>query len=85
MVEDLERLPEPAAVVAGKRCTVCGGKAPDSVKGFWRPADRAPLTVLVNSLEAEADFHPLGRFFMRVHLQELLETRLRLTRRGADR
>jgi hypothetical protein len=42
------------------------------------PIDPA-LTVLVNSLELEADLHPLGRFFMRMHLRELLETRLRLT------
>jgi hypothetical protein len=33
----------------------------------------------VNSLEREADLHPLGRLFMRLHLRELLETRLRLT------
>jgi hypothetical protein len=32
----------------------------------------------VNSLELEADLHPLGRFLM-VHLRDLLETRLRLT------
>ena len=32
----------------------------------------------MNSLELEADLHPLGRFLMRVHLRELLETRLRL-------
>src|SRR5262245_9381167 len=34
---------------------------------------------LLNSLETEADLHPHGRFLMRVHLRELLETRLRLT------
>jgi Sulfotransferase family len=33
----------------------------------------------VKSLEIEADLHPLGRFLMRAHLRELLETRLRLT------
>src|SRR6516162_724356 len=42
------------------------------------PIDQA-LTVLVKSLELEADLHPLGRLFMRIHLRELLETRLRLT------
>jgi Sulfotransferase family len=49
------------------------------LEDFGDPPIEPALTVLVNSLETEADFHPLGRFFMRVHLQELLETRLRLT------
>ena len=49
------------------------------------PIDRA-LTILVNSLEREADLHPpAGRFFMRVHLRELLETRLRLTHAWSGR
>jgi hypothetical protein len=34
--------------------------------------------MLINSLEAEAHLHPLGRLLMRVHLRDLLETRLRL-------
>ena len=33
----------------------------------------------MNSLELQADLHPLGRFLMGVHLRGLLETRLRLT------
>jgi Sulfotransferase family len=37
------------------------------------------LSVLVNSLEAEASLHLLGRFLARMHLRDLLETRLRLT------
>jgi hypothetical protein len=36
------------------------------------------LSILVNSLEREARLHWLGRFLMRVHLRDLLETRLRL-------
>jgi Sulfotransferase family len=49
------------------------------LEDFGDPPIDPALTVLVDSLELEADFHPLGRFFMRVHLRELLETRLRLT------
>jgi hypothetical protein len=44
------------------------------LEDFGNPA----LSILVKSLELEADLHPLGRFLMRVHLRELLETRLRL-------
>jgi hypothetical protein len=40
-----------------------------------------PISILVKSLELEADLHQLGRFQMRVHLRELLETRW--PRRGA--
>jgi hypothetical protein len=36
------------------------------------------LSILVNSLEREANLHPLGRFLMRIHLCQLLKTRLRL-------
>jgi len=46
---------------------------------FGDPPIEPALSNLVNSLETEADLHPLGRFLMRVHLQESLETRLRLT------
>lgn len=43
------------------------------------PAALEPaLSILSRSLDAEADLHPLGRFFMRTHLQGLLENRLRL-------
>ena len=46
---------------------------------FGDPPIDPALTILLNSLETEADLHPHGRFLMRVHLRELLETRLRLT------
>jgi hypothetical protein len=46
---------------------------------FGDPPIEPALTILLNSLETEADLHPHGRFLMRVHLRELLETRLRLT------
>ena len=45
---------------------------------FGDPSIEPALSVLADSLEQEADLHPLGRFLMRVHLQGLLETRLRL-------
>src|SRR5215831_7977771 len=46
---------------------------------FGTPAPDAPLSILVNSLEEEAQLHPLGRLLMRIHLQDLLQTRLQLT------
>jgi LPS sulfotransferase NodH len=45
---------------------------------FGDPPLKEPLTRLVNSLEAEVDLHPLGRFLMCEHLLGLLKTRLRL-------
>jgi hypothetical protein len=48
------------------------------LQDFGDPPIEGPLEVLVNSLEHEADLHPLGRLLMRVRLQSLLETRLRL-------
>jgi hypothetical protein len=46
---------------------------------FGDPPLEPALSILVNSMEAEANLHPLGRFLMRIHLRDLLETRLRLT------
>ena len=46
---------------------------------FGDPPIEPALSTLVNSLELQADLHPLGRFLMRLHLRGLLETRLRLT------
>jgi hypothetical protein len=48
------------------------------LEDFGDPPLEGPLKILVNSLEQEADLHPLGRFLMSVRLQSLLETRLRL-------
>ncbi len=45
---------------------------------FGDPPLEPALSVLVQSLEREADLHPLGRFMVRAHLRELLTTRLRL-------
>src|SRR5262245_15252497 len=49
------------------------------LEDFGDPPIDLALTVLVKRLELEADLHPLGRLFMRIHLRELMETRLRLT------
>ena len=49
------------------------------LEDFGDPPIDPALKILVNSLEHEADLHPHGRFIMRVHLRELLETRLHLT------
>src|SRR5260370_39482655 len=48
------------------------------LRDFGDPPIEPALSILVNSLELEADLRPLGRFLMRAHLRELLETRLRL-------
>ena len=55
------------------------------LEDFGDPPIDPALTVLVKSLELEADLHPLGRLFMRIHLRELLETRLRLTHAARPR
>jgi len=48
------------------------------LENFGNPPLQPALSILTKSLEQEADLHPLGRFLMRVHLRDLLETRLRL-------
>src|SRR6516164_10872392 len=55
------------------------------LEDFGDPPLDPALTVLVKGLELEADLHPLGRLFMRMHLQELLETRLRLAHAWSQR
>src|SRR6202043_1878612 len=52
---------------------------------FGDPPVETALSTLVNSLELQADLHPLGRFLMWVHLRGLLETRLRLTQAWRER
>src|SRR4029077_4862617 len=48
------------------------------LEDFGDPPLEPALSILVDSLDLQADLHPKGRFLMRVHLLELLETRLRL-------
>jgi hypothetical protein len=45
---------------------------------FGNPSVEPALSILVNSLEREANLHSLGRFLIRTHIRDLLETRLRL-------
>lgn len=51
------------------------------LENFGDPPLEPALSVLVASLEREANLHRLGRFLMRVHLQDLLATRLRMVAR----
>src|SRR6185312_9318691 len=48
---------------------------------FGEPAVDPALTILVTSLEDEANLHPLGRLLMRTHLSGILENRLKLAHR----
>ncbi len=59
-------------------CRRARGRA--GLEDFGDPPIERALSILVTSLEQEADLHPLGRFLMRGHLLEILETRLRLAR-----
>ena len=45
---------------------------------FGSPPLAPALPILLESLEREADLRPIGRFLLRIHLRDLLETRLRL-------
>ncbi len=48
------------------------------LQDFGDPPLQPGLSILLESLEQEAQLHPLGRLLMRIHLRGLLETRLRL-------
>jgi Sulfotransferase family len=48
------------------------------LEDFGEPNPEPALSTLVDSLESEAQLHPVGRLLMRIHLRDLLETRLRL-------
>ena len=53
-------------------------KRKTGLEDFGEPPLEPALPVLVESINCEANLHGRGRFLMRCHLQELLETRLRL-------
>ena len=55
------------------------------LRDFGDPPIEPALSILVNSLELEADLHPLGRFLIQAHLRQLLQTRLRLTQAWSRR
>jgi hypothetical protein len=48
------------------------------LEDFGAPPIERALSVLAGSLEREATLHRVGRFLMRMHLLDLLKTRLRL-------
>jgi len=48
------------------------------LEDFGDPPVKPALRALVQSLETQADLHPIGRFLMDGHLRQLLENRLRL-------
>jgi hypothetical protein len=53
---------------------------------FGEPTIEARVSILARSLEEEAELRPRGRLLARIHLGDLLETRLRLERlwRGSE-
>jgi len=58
------------------------------LQDFGEPNLEPALTVLLRSLDEEAELHPIGRLLIRIHLRGLLETRLRLAeewKRNEDR
>ncbi len=57
---------------------IAAAKGRIGLEDFGSPPLEPAFSILLNSLEQEANLHPLGRLLMRFHLQDLLETRLRL-------
>ena len=53
------------------------------LEDFGNPPIEPALSILVKSLELEADLHPLGRFLMRVHLRDCSRLDCGWPRRGA--
>jgi hypothetical protein len=59
--------------------TLCAkARRTTGLEDFGAPPIEQALSVLVDSLEREATLHRVGRFLMRMHLLDLLKTRLRL-------
>jgi hypothetical protein len=55
------------------------------LEDFGEPSLEPALTVLVTSLERQAQLHPLGRLLMRIHLLGLLEARLQLAKLWSEK
>ncbi len=51
------------------------------LQDFGEPSVEPALSVLAASLEREANLHPLGRLLMRIHLSEILDSRLKMAER----
>jgi len=61
--------------------TLCNrARACTGLRHFGDPPIEPALSILINSLELEANLHPLGRFLMWGHVLEILMTRLRLAK-----
>lgn len=73
--------PNPSTLDVSQLCERARRKT--GLRNFGEPLLQPALSVLVSSLENEANLHPLGRFLMRLHLEEILEARLELTPRFA--
>jgi hypothetical protein len=59
-------------------------KAAQRRTGLWdfgNPPIEPALSILLKSLESEAELHPLGRLLISIHLRGILETRLSLVER----
>ncbi len=52
---------------------------------FGAPSVEPALSILANSLETEADLHPLGRLLIRIHLLGILAARLKFAARHEAR
>jgi len=50
------------------------------LEDFGTPSLEPALTILADSLESEANLHALGRLLMRIHLQGILDARLKLAK-----
>lgn len=57
-----------------------GAKRRTGLQDFGQPSVEPALTTLADSLEREANLHPLGRLLMRIHLQGILDARLKVAR-----
>lgn len=55
------------------------------LKDFGTPSVEPALSILANSLETEADLHPLGRLLIRIHLLGILAARLKFSARHEAR
>jgi hypothetical protein len=67
----------------GRLCRAARGRA--ALDHFGDPPLEPALSTLCQSLEQAANLHALGRFIMRIHLRDLLETRLKLAAAWEDK
>lgn len=70
---------KPAPLDHAKLCARACQKT--GLKNFGNPPLEPALSTLVSSLEHEASLHPLGRFLIGIHLEEILQSRLKFASR----